>query len=433
VASNIGQLTDVLQCNLRETCLCKYRHDCAYGQIVWFPQVLALEGGASVSVPCWRPRRKAGLLDVARLRESFADISMHGDELPLFFYSDLFIKHPEIRDMFPVSMESQRGHFVDALVKIVSQVENVDELATFLQGLGRDHRKFGALVEHYDAVGSSLLATIRYFSGPDWTPELAADWKEAYELIATVMTEAARSDEAVAPAWWRGTVVAHEYRSFDISVLFVQPEQQMDYLPGQSVSIEVPTRPRLWRYYSMANAPRPDGMLEFHIRLVDGGLVSMALTSSSIVGAELRIGPPIGVLTLNHRPSDRDLLFVAGSTGLAPLKAILCRLTELPRPPKVHLFFGARTTDGLYDLDSLEKMAAQHPWLTVTPVVSADSRFNGETGNLADVVARYGDWSGRAAYVAGPSEMVHDVTDRLAAAGMPEEHIHVEDFGWSEP
>ncbi|HEY2575654.1 MAG TPA: FAD-binding oxidoreductase [Streptosporangiaceae bacterium] len=372
-------------------------------------------------------------MDVARLRESFAHISMHGDELPLFFYSDLFIKHPEVRDMFPVSMEAQRGHFVDALVKIVSQVENVDELAMFLQGLGRDHRKFGAVLEHYDAVGSSLLATLRYFSGPAWTPELAADWKAAYDLIATVMTEAARANEDVAPPWWRGTIVAHEYRSFDVSVLFVQPEQHMDYLPGQSVSIEVPSRPRLWRYYSMANAPRPDGMLEFHVRLVDGGLVSMALTSSSIVGAEIRMGPPIGVLTLNHRPSDRDLLLVAGSTGLAPLKALLGRLTELPRPPQVHLFFGARTADGLYDLDSLEKMTAQHPWLTVTPAVSADPRFSGEAGNLADVVARYGDWSGRDAYVAGPSQMVHEVTDRLAASGMPEQQIHVEDFGWSEP
>ena len=71
-----------------------------------------------------------------------------------FFYSDLFIKHPEVRDLFPVSMEAQRGHLVDALVTIVSQVDSVAELTAFLQGLGRDHRKFGALAEHYDAVGA---------------------------------------------------------------------------------------------------------------------------------------------------------------------------------------------------------------------------------------------------------------------------------------
>jgi NAD(P)H-flavin reductase len=199
------------------------------------------------------------------------------------------------------------------------------------------------------------------------------------------------------------------------------------------VAIETPSRPKLWRYYSIANAPRPDGLLEFHIRLIDGGAVSMALTSDAIVDTELRLGPPVGVLTLGQPSSGRDLLLVGGSTGLAPLKAILDQVTALPQPPKVHLFFGARTADGLYDLDSLEKMAAQHPWLTVTPAVSADSRFDGETGSLPDVVARHGDWSGYEAYLAGPTEMVQEAVDRLASAGLAKDHIHIEDFGWSEP
>jgi len=380
----------------------------------------------------WR-RRKAGPLDVARLRESFAQVAEHGDELPLFFYSDLFLKHPEVRDMFPVSMAAQRGHLVDALVKIVSHADDADTLTAFLRGLGRDHRKFGALAEHYDAVSDSLLATLEYFCGPSWTPELADDWKAAYELISSVMSTAAEEDEQQhRPAWWRGAVVAHERRSFDVSVLFVQTEPRLDYEPGQSVAIETSARPRLWRYYSMANAPRQDGMLEFHVRLIDGGAVSMALTSSTIAGTDLRIGPPVGVLTLSQ-PLPRDLLFVAGSTGLAPLKALLDQLATFQQPPKVHLFFGARTAGELYDLDSLEKMAVQHSWLTVTPAVSADQKFAGETGNLADVVARHGDWSGHEAYLAGPTKMVEDTAARLAAAGVAREQIHIEDFGWSEP
>jgi NAD(P)H-flavin reductase len=330
-------------------------------------------------------------------------------------------------------MAAQRSHLVDALVKIVAQVDNVDDLTAFLQGLGRDHRKFGALAEHYDAVGASLLATLEYFSGPAWTPELAADWRAAYELIGAVMTGAAREDEQLWPAWWRGTVVACERRSFDVSVLFVQPEPRLEYLPGQSVAIESPRRPRLWRYYSMANAPRQDGLLEFHVRLIDGGAVSMALTSGTAAGSELRLGPPVGVLTLRQPVSGRDLLLVAGSTGLAPLKAILEQLTALSQPPKVHLFVGARTADGLYDLDSLEKMAAQYPWLTVTPAVSADPKFAGETGSLPDVVARHGDWSGHDAYLAGPTKLVQDTAARLTSAGMTADQIHIEDFGWSEP
>ena len=380
-----------------------------------------------------RRRRKAGPLDVVRLRENFARVAMHGDEVPLFFYSDLFIRHPEVRDLFPISMAAQRGHLVDALVKIVAQVDSVNDLTAFLEGLGRDHRKFGAAAEHYDAVGASLLATLEHFSGPAWTPDLADDWKSAYELIGSVMTAAARADEQLRPPWWRGTVVACDRRTFDVSVLSVRPEPHLDYLPGQSVAIESPSRPKLWRYYSMANAPRDDGLLEFHIRLIDGGAVSMALTSSTIADTELRLGPPVGALTLGSLPAGRDLLLVAGSTGLAPLKAILEQVTALPQPPQVHLFFGARTADGLYDLDSLEKMAAQHAWLTITPAVPGESRFAGETGSLPDVVARHGDWSSRDAYLAGPTEMVKEAVARLAAAGMAQEQIHIEDFGWSEP
>jgi NAD(P)H-flavin reductase/hemoglobin-like flavoprotein len=376
---------------------------------------------------------EAGVLDVARLRECFAAVAAHGDELALFFYSDLFLRHPETRELFPVSMAAQRGHFTDALVKIVAQADRVEELAGFLEGLGRDHRKFGAVAGHYDAVGTSLLATLEHFAGPAWSPELAADWKEAYQLVGSVMSRAAVADEAERPAWWRGTVVGFEPRGFDVCVLSVRPEPRLEYAPGQSVAIETAARPRLWRYYSMANAPRPDGLLEFHVRLIDGGAVSMALTSDAIVDTELRLGPPVGVLTLGQPSSGRDLLLVGGSTGLAPLKAILDQVTALPQPPKVHLFFGARTADGLYDLDSLEKMAAQHPWLTVTPAVSADSRFDGETGSLPDVVARHGDWSGYEAYLAGPTEMVQEAVDRLASAGLAKDHIHIEDFGWSEP
>ena len=56
--------------------------------------------------------------------------------------------------MFPISMAAQHRHLAGALAKIVSQSENVDDLTTFLEGLGRDHRKFGVVAEHYDAGGS---------------------------------------------------------------------------------------------------------------------------------------------------------------------------------------------------------------------------------------------------------------------------------------
>ncbi|WP_051468194.1 globin domain-containing protein [Actinomadura oligospora] len=308
-------------------------------------------------------------MDAQRLKENFAQVAQHGDAVALFFYSDLFLRNPHLRDMFPIGMSGQRDKLLRALGQIVSNVDDLGELVPFLQGLGRDHRKFGIIAEHYPHVGASLVATLRHYSGASWTPELEADWVAAYDVVSHVMLEAADQDGMAAPAWWSGEVVAVERRRFDIAVLRVRPDQPLPYAPGQSVAVELPQRLRHWRYLSMANAPRPDNTLDFHVRLVDGGAVSPVLVRSVQAGDRLRMGAAVGTLVLDES-SHRDVLMVAGSTGLAPLKAILEQLAQRQTPPRTTLFFGARTRDALYDLPHLAELAGGHPWLTVVAAVS---------------------------------------------------------------
>ena len=127
------------------------------------------------------------------------------------------------------------------------------------------------------------------------------------------------------------------------------------------------------------------------------------------------------------------MLLVAGSTGLAPVKAIAEQISGLPDPPRVHLLFGARTADALYDLADLEKMAAGCPWLTVIPAGSHEPGFLGERGMLHEVLARSGNWRGHDVYASGPTPMVEATVTQLTALGVPPGQIHVEDYGWSEP
>jgi len=226
------------------------------------------------------------------MRANFAKAAAAGDETPLYFYSHLFLSHPETRAMFPVSMAHQRDRLFSALGDVVARVDDLDALVPILQALGRDHRKFGTLAAHYPAVGASLLATLEHFDD-DWSPELAKSWSEAYDVVASVMIEAAE-EAAGQPAWWEADVVAHDRRTIDVAVLLVRPRARYDYLPGQSVSLETELRPRLWRYYSPANAPRPDGLLELHVKARDGGPVSSALVHRVGVGDVLRLARPSG-------------------------------------------------------------------------------------------------------------------------------------------
>jgi NAD(P)H-flavin reductase len=228
-------------------------------------------------------------------------------------------------------------------------------------------------------------------------------------------------------------VISHERRRFDIAVMRVVPDRPVHFVPGQSVALEPTSRRRGWRYYSMANAPRPDHSLDFHVRLIDGGMLSQVIVRSLRVGDWVRMGAPIGTLTLDQE-SDRDILLVAGSTGLAPIKSMLEQIARRPSPPRVHLFFGAQTADALYDLEDLNKRAAEAPWLTVVPTVSAGGDtvaaggIRAEQGMLPDVVARYGRWTEHDAYVCGPNAMVAATADRLAQLGLPRNRIRLETF-----
>ncbi|MDN5854139.1 MAG: globin domain-containing protein, partial [Actinomycetia bacterium] len=71
-------------------------------------------------------------MDPAALKDSWQTVTKSGDDVPLFFYSHLFLTHPELRSMFPVSMSNQRDKLVGALGTIVSNVDQIDEVTGFI-------------------------------------------------------------------------------------------------------------------------------------------------------------------------------------------------------------------------------------------------------------------------------------------------------------
>ncbi|HEU5032864.1 MAG TPA: globin domain-containing protein [Spirillospora sp.] len=130
-------------------------------------------------------------MDPQKLKDNFAQVGANGIVVAEYFYADLFAREPQLRTMFPAAMSKQHEVLLGALSQIVSSVDDTDTLVPFLQDLGRRHHGFGVAADHYAPVGASLLATLAYFSGPDWNEDLERDWAAAYGLVAQVMTEAA--------------------------------------------------------------------------------------------------------------------------------------------------------------------------------------------------------------------------------------------------
>ncbi len=366
--------------------------------------------------------------DAQLIKESWVAIEPQADKVAQYFYAHIFYGHPEIRDMFPVMMDVQRDRLLQALVRIVQSFENPELLAPYLNQLGRDHRKFAVVPAHFDVVGDSLIAAMARYGGEAWTAEVEYAWRRAFGIAARAMIESAASAAADEPPWWNAQVISHEKRAAEIAVLNVRLDHPMRYLPGQYVTVECPRRPRLWRPYSMANAVRPDGTLEFHIKAVPGGWVSRALVHHTSVGDYLRLGSPVGTMVLNPA-SRRDVVCVAGSTGLAPLKAIVEDMTRWNTNRHVTVFFGARRRDDLYDLEWLEKLALDYWWLSVVPAVSDDGGFIGELGNVADVFADSGAWDNHDVFICGTADMVRATMATCNELRLPMSRLRYDAFG----
>lgn len=366
---------------------------------------------------------------IAAIRETFALVAEAGDDAAGYFYSSLFVRHPRLRDLFPPAMDEQRDRLLRALSRIVESMSTPEEMASYLTQLGRDHRKYAVEPAMYDAVGEALITTLRAFAGPAFTPAAEQAWVQTYTAAAALMLRAAEEDGATTPAFWPAEVVQNEERRRGIAVVTLAPDQVLPYEAGQHITVQTPRWPRVWRPYSIASCPRDDGLIRLHVKAIQGGWVSNALVTHTAPGDELILGPALGTMTL--RPAaDRDLLCIAGGTGLSPLKAIIeqaIREAAAGRHRQIFLFYGARSRDELYDLPDLWRLTDAYQGFQVTPVTSDDPAFDGMQGNVGRVAARYMPHSECEAYVAGPAPMVRETIRVLAKAGMPGERIHYDD------
>ncbi|MEV7244507.1 MULTISPECIES: globin domain-containing protein [unclassified Streptomyces] len=369
--------------------------------------------------------------DIALVRASLDVVSPHVAELAAHFYSILFARYPQVRDLFPADLDVQRERLVRALLRIVELVDDPANLVAFCSRLGRGHRKFGTQSAHYPAVGECLLQALAHFAGPAWSPALAGAWQRAYTAAADVMVRAAEDDARERPAVWDAHIVGHVHRGHGIAEITVQPQLPYPFVAGQYVTVETPWVPRQWRQYSPAHAPRPDSRLTFHVRAVSGGKVSNALVHHARLGDPVRLGPPEGDMVLRQTPQ-RDLLFVAGGTGLAPIRALIEEAARdgIGDAREVSLFIGARTADELYGLDDMLRMSQRYHWLRVRAAVSHE-RIAGLEGTLPEVLAEFGPWYRHEAYLCGPPQMLGEAVQALRRHGVPPRHIHYDP--WDTP
>ncbi|AOR33289.1 flavohemoprotein [Streptomyces fodineus] len=358
-----------------------------------------------------------GSPDAILIRRTMAEIGSIADKVTSYFYALLFVRHPELRVLFPPAMDTQRDRLLKALLTAAEHLDNTPVLVDYLQNLGRGHRKYGTRTEHYPAVGECLIGALSRYAGNVWDPETEAAWVRAYTTISQVMIDSAAADELRSPAWWHAEIVTHDLRTPDVAILTIRPDQPYPFLAGQYTSVETPWWPRVWRHYSFASAPRSDGLLTFHVKAVPAGWVSNALVHRARPGDVVRLGPPTGSMTVDHT-ADSGLLCLGGGTGIAPIKALVEDVAEHGARRPVEVFYGARTGDDLYDIHTMLRLQQSHPWLAVRAVIDQQAHVQ-----LPDALRDYGPWNEYDAYLSGPPGMIRSGIHTLRDIGMPSSRI----------
>lgn len=201
----------------------------------------------------------------------------------------------------------------------------------------------------------------------------------------------------------------------------------MPFVAGQFVNVIVPGT-REERSYSMANGSSDNKHIELICKLLPGGLFSEFLVSPTSAGTEVAVTGPFGNMAI--RLSHREIVMVAGGSGLAPLLAMLRDLVEKPSPRRVTLFFGARTEADLYALEELEELCQALPDLTFVPVVAEpSSQWDGAVGLVTDGIAAHREsYERHDAYLCGPPGMIDAATVLLVDRGVRPQNVHFDAF-----
>ncbi len=342
-----------------------------------------------------------------------------------YFYARLFTAHPDLRGMFPHAMTQTRAAVFGHLSSIIAGLDDQQRTEQALAQVARDHRKFGVKEKHYRPFFDSVVALAEHVAGPSWTSQSAATWRAATDWFAAVMAAAAADDAAREPAWWTGEIVQHDRRTETVAVLTIRPDEPLGYVPGQYVAVQTPRWPRTWRSFSIANAPRDNGLIDIHVRAVPGGMVSTALVSHCATGDTVLLGAARGEMAVPG-DRDRDLVCVAGGTGLAPIKALIEAVVGAAwqgRRRAITLYVGVRRKRDLYDAADLESLRLAYPPLTVIQVAERELDFAGRVGRLPEVVATHPSFRDCDVYVAGPAGLVKSAA-KLLSKRVPAGRLH---------
>ncbi len=209
---------------------------------------------------------------------------------------------------------------------------------------------------------------------------------------------------------------------------------ELDVTPGQYIQLQAPAYNKnpnpVYRAYSVASDPQDKTHVELCIRLVPKGICTTYVFEYMKEGQDATFNGPFGEFRLTD--SDREMIFIAGGSGMAPFLSMLAHIRNEKITRKITYFFGARSMRDLICMEKMGEFEKEIPTFKFVPCLSEPAEgddWQGETGLVTKVMEKYfDDLADKEAYLCGSPGMIDSSITALTGRGMPENQIFYDKF-----
>lgn len=125
------------------------------------------------------------------LRGSMRLVNARRPLMSAIFYERLFEIEPSFRRLFSGDLLAQTDKVMFALGAVLGQIHDVEACREMTRELAIRHVGYGVKADDYAKAGDAVLQTLSEVLEAEWSPELDAAWRAAYDRIAVAMIEAA--------------------------------------------------------------------------------------------------------------------------------------------------------------------------------------------------------------------------------------------------
>jgi CDP-4-dehydro-6-deoxyglucose reductase len=226
------------------------------------------------------------------------------------------------------------------------------------------------------------------------------------------------------------TVAAMELLAPDVMRVILRLEDgPIEFYAGQYINIVLADGAK--RSFSFATAPQVRERIELHIRRIPGGRFTTHVFERMKSGERVRFEGPLGSFFLRES-ADKPMIFVAGSTGFAPVKSMLEYAFSRGIRREMLLYWGVRRPADLYLASLPEQWAREHPNFKFVPVVSEpgpSDAWRGRVGLVHEaILADFPDLAGYQVYACGSVGMVEAAHPAFRARGLAQDDCFSDAF-----